>query len=100
MEAMGRDIASSDDEDIPTKPRNKVTTAEAKQLAEVKTEQQELEEMRKELAKLRRMKEVILENRDSIPAPIMEKVDEALSSSQAKEPTTRRGRGGTKKGGR
>lgn len=87
-EADGYDINSSDDEDIPTKPRAKAVPVKAKKLVHVKTEQQEedVEAMKKELEELRALKAIILKNRDIIPGEVMEEVDEVLSADHAKKP--------------
>ncbi len=98
-EADGYDINSSDDEDIPTKPRAKAVPVKAKKLVHVKTEQQEedVEEMKKELEELRALKAIILKNRDIIPDGVMEEVDDVLSTSHTKKPvkvTKSKGDGG------
>ena len=86
----GKDLDSSDDEDIPTKPRVKVIPQVAKTLNNVRTEAQEkeIEGLRKELQELRMIKEIIEENRDNIPSEIMDEIDN-ISSPKKKAPTIR-----------
>lgn len=86
--AAGSNLDSSDDEDIPTKPQTKAVAATAKKLIHIKDKQQEqeIDEMRKELERLRMVQAIILENRDLIPDEVMAEIDNALSSGDDKKP--------------
>ena len=96
------DLDSSEDEDIPTKPRMKIVPIAVEKITDVKD--QEVEGIIKELEKLRIFKGVVQKNRGAIPESVMKEIDDSfssLSSSEDDQPAKlTRGKGSRAKGGR
>jgi hypothetical protein len=70
----GKDLDSSDDEEIDTKPRAKIAPVKAQLLTDV-----QIRSLQEELEELRAMKKVVEENRRSIPKEVMSQIDEIFS---------------------